>query len=192
MNKPNLARKKIPHLFFGLLLCCTSPLFISCTSSLSLPELRTPGTVLDDVLISQRVKWQLNESLEHEKDERVKVTVYNGIVLLTGQLISEERKETATEIAKGVEQVRAVQNEITTENFRGLIERARDSYLAMVVRSKLIRAKDVDFDKFDLVIDRGTAYLLGYSSKKETERATNIIGLTRGIKQIIRVMEYSD
>ena len=72
------------------------------------------------------------------------------------------------------------------------MERARDSYLASNVRAKLLTAQDVDFDKFDVVIDRGNAYLMGYATKEETGRATEIIRNVRGIKAVIKVMEYAD
>lgn len=156
------------------------------------PDLRTPGTVIDDVLIQQRAAKLLKEELHHEKDERIRVSVYNGIVLLTGQITTEERKQQATAVVENIEHVRAVQNELTTDDFRGVVERARDSYLASTVRAKLLTAPDVDFDKFDVVIDRGKAYLLGYATKEETDRATDIIRNVRGIKAVIKVMEYAD
>ena len=164
----------------------------ACTSSMTAPELRTPGTVIDDVLIQQRAAKLLKEELRHEKDERIRVSVYNGIVLLTGQITTEERKQQATDIVENIEHVRAVQNELTTDDFRGVVERARDSYLASTVRAKLLTAQDVDFDKFDVVIDRRNAYLMGYATKEETDRATDIIRNVRGIKAVIKVMEYAD
>ena len=163
----------------------------SCTSSFTAPDVRTPGTVIDDVLIQKRAAQLLKEELHHEKDERIRVSVFNGIVLLTGQITTEERKQRATAV-ENIEHVRAVQNELTTDDFRGVVERARDSYLASTVRAKLLTAQDVDFDKFDVVIDRGTAYLLGYATKDETDRATDIIRNVRGIKAVIKVMEYAD
>ena len=162
----------------------------SCTSSMTTPELRTPGTVVDDLLIQQQARNLLRDELKHEKDERIRISVYNGIVLLTGQITTEERKQRATDTVEKMEHVRAVQNELTTDNFRGVVERARDSYLASTVRAKLHTAEDVDFDKFNVVIDRGNAYLMGFATKTEADKATQIIRNIRGIKAVIRVMEY--
>ncbi len=162
----------------------------SCTSSMTPPELRTPGTVVDDLLIQQQARNLLRDELQHQKDERIRISVYNGIVLLTGQITTEERKQRATDTVEKMEHVRAVQNELTTDNFRGVVERARDSYLASTVRAKLHTAEDVDFDKFNVVIDRGNAYLMGYATKAEVDKATEIIRNVRGIKAVIRVMEY--
>ena len=156
------------------------------------PELRTPGTVVDDVLIQQRARILLRNELKHEKDERIRVSVYNGIVLLTGQITTEKRKQQANVIVENMELVRAVQNELTTDYFRGVVERVRDSYLASTVRAKLHSAEDVDFNKFHVVIDRGNAYLMGHAMVEETDRATEIIRNVRGIKAVIKVMEYVD
>lgn len=184
--------RSIPKLDFWILLGVACLTLSACTSSMTAPDLRTPGTVIDDVLIQQRAAKLLKEELHHEKDERIRVSVYNGIVLLTGQITTEERKQQATAVVENIEHVRAVQNELTTDDFRGVVERARDSYLASTVRAKLLTAPDVDFDKFDVVIDRGKAYLLGYATKEETDRATDIIRNVRGIKAVIKVMEYAD
>ncbi|MXZ44594.1 MAG: BON domain-containing protein [Gammaproteobacteria bacterium] len=162
----------------------------ACATSMKAPEIRTPGTVVDDAFIQQRAAKLLKEELHHEKDERIRVTVYKGIVLLTGQITTEERKLTATEVVENIEHVRAVQNELTTDDFRGVVERARDSYLASTVRAKLLTAEDVDFDKFNIVIDRGNAYLMGYATVEEADRATEIIRNVRGVKAVIKVMEY--
>ena len=164
----------------------------ACHSSITSPEVRTPGTVVDDVLIQQRAGKLLKEELHHEKDERIRVTVFRGVVLLTGQITTEERKQRATEVVEKIEHVRAVQNELTTDNFRGVVERARDSYLASTVRAKLLTTQNVDFDKFDVVIDRGNAYLMGYATEEEVDRATEIIRNVRGIKAVIKVLEYAE
>lgn len=156
------------------------------------PDLRTPGTVVDDVLIQKRAGKLLREQLDHVKNERIRVSVYNGIVLLTGQITTEERKLQATEVVENIDHVRAVQNELTTEDFRGVVERVRDSYLASRVRAKLLTNQDVDFNKFDIVIDRGNAYLMGFATEEEANRATEIIRNVRGIKAVIRVMEYAE
>ncbi len=188
MSRTRLTSK----LTFCILLGVTYLTLSACTSSMTAPDLRTPGTVVDDVLIQQLAAKLLKEELHHEKDERIRVSVFNGIVLLTGQITTEARKQRATEVVENIEQVRAVQNELTTDDFRGVVERARDSYLASNVRAKLLTAQDVDFDKFDVVIDRGNAYLMGYATKEETGRATEIIRNVRGIKAVIKVMEYAD
>ena len=176
----------------GILLGFSCLILSACTSSMTSPDLRTPGTAIDDVLVQQRARTLLRNELKHEKDERIRVTVYNGIVLLTGQVTTEERKQRASEIVKNIEHVRAVQNELTTDNFRGVVERARDSYLASTVRAKLHSAEDVDFGKFDIVIDRGNAYLMGHATKEEADRAVEIIRIVRGIKAVIKVIEYID
>lgn len=83
---------------------------------------RTTGRYIDDKMLIGKVKGALNDS-EVYKFPDVKVNTYNGTVQLTGFVDTAEQKQKAEEIARNVQGVNAVQNQITmksdTERVRG-------------------------------------------------------------------------
>lgn len=80
-----------------------------CASS---PGSRATGQVLDDGALTARVKTAIarDASLGTAKD--VNVTTYRGVVQLSGFVESEDVARRAEEIAKGVEGVQSVKNDL--------------------------------------------------------------------------------
>ena len=100
---------------------------IGCATGDSDSSERTAGQYIDDKVLVQRVKGALGDSKVYKFDD-VKVNTYKGTVQLSGFVESDEQKKQATEIARNVEGVYNVQNNITlkseTERVRGEADRA--------------------------------------------------------------------
>ena len=73
---------------------------------------RSAGRALDDKMISSKVKGALNDAPVYKFND-VKVATYKGVVQLSGFVDTEEQKQKASEIAKRVEWVGDVVNNIT-------------------------------------------------------------------------------
>ena len=73
---------------------------------------RSSGRVLDDKMITSKVKGALNDARVYKFDD-VKVATYKGVVQLSGFVDTEEQKQKAGEISKRVEWVRDVMNNIS-------------------------------------------------------------------------------
>src|SRR5947207_8583760 len=78
---------------------------------MSTPD-RSAGRVLDDKLIASKVKGALNDARVYKFDD-VRVATYKGVVQLSGFVDTEEQKQKAGEIAKRVDWVRDVVNNIS-------------------------------------------------------------------------------
>ena len=165
-------------------------LIAGCSSSISQPELRTPGTYVDDVLLSNKIKAAILKELRPLDQERLRVSVYNGVVLLTGQLNTEERKQIAGKTAANVARIRALQNEISTEPIRSILGRTSDSFLSTMIRGKLANDPLVSLDRLDIIVDKGVVYLLGTVSREEGELAANLVSKVRGVGRVVKVFEY--
>ena len=73
---------------------------------------RTSGRVMDDRLVKGRVKDALSDSPVY-KFPHVDVITYNGIVQLNGFVHREEQKAVASDMARSIEGVREVINNIS-------------------------------------------------------------------------------
>src|SRR5687767_4811684 len=73
---------------------------------------RSSGRVLDDRMVKSRVKSALEDSPVY-KFPHVAVTTYNGTVQLNGFVHRDEQKAVAAEMARGIEGVREVINNIS-------------------------------------------------------------------------------
>lgn len=80
---------------------------------LSTPD-RSAGRVLDDKMITSKVKGALDGSPVYKFDD-VKVATYKGVVQLSGFVDTEDQRRKAGDVSKRVEWVREVVNNITVK-----------------------------------------------------------------------------
>ena len=74
---------------------------------------RTTGTQIDDETLEFKVENAVEKDAQIKAEGRVNAVSYNGRVLLIGQVPNSDVKDTATALAKGVEGVNEVYNELT-------------------------------------------------------------------------------
>ena len=84
---------------------------LAMAGCISTPD-RSAGRVLDDKMIASKVKGALNDAKIFKFDD-VKVATYKGVVQLSGFVDTDEQKQKAGEIAKRVDWVRDVVNNIS-------------------------------------------------------------------------------
>lgn len=104
-----------------------STAFVGCATSndRESSHKRTAGQYIDDKVLVQKVRSALGDN-DVYKFPDVKVNTYKGTVQLTGFVDSVEQKTKAEEIARNVQGVMNVQNNITmkadTERVRGTVD----------------------------------------------------------------------
>jgi len=150
---------------------------------------RTVGAITEDQGIELKTAGRIEEKV---KDAHINVTSYNRAVLLTGEVPSETAKADAERIARAVENVRNVLNELQVAGNSSLQARTNDT----VLTSK-VKARFVDSGKFSplhvkVVTENGTVYLLGLVKKQEATEATEVARTTGGVRKVVRVFEYLD
>jgi osmotically-inducible protein OsmY len=78
---------------------------------------RSTGEYIDDQTLNLRVKSALGDHAEYKFGD-VNVTSFRGTVQLSGFVNTSDQKSTAARIAKGVEGVKDVENNITVKDVR--------------------------------------------------------------------------
>jgi len=98
----------------------------------------------------------------------VNVYSYKSVVLLTGDVPTKELRELAGETARSVNRVRLVYNELIVGASGGFLDRAEDSLLGTKIKSKLFAYKDID------------------------EKITDVVRKQKGVRKVVRAIEYID
>ena len=86
--------------------------FMALTGCMSSNSERSAGRQLDDRIVNSKVKDALDDAPVYKFPE-VRVMTYGGVVQLSGFVSSEEQKSKAAELAKRVEGVHEVINNIS-------------------------------------------------------------------------------
>jgi osmotically-inducible protein OsmY len=150
---------------------------------------RTVGTMTEDQGIELRAASRINEKY---RDAHINVTSYNRMVLLTGEAPDAAARSNIEKIARAVENVRGVYNEIQVAGNSSLSARANDSYLTSKVKARFVDARKFSALHVKVVTEAGTVYLMGLVNRQEANDATEITRTTGGVQRVVRVFEYLD
>lgn len=150
---------------------------------------RTVGTITEDQGIELKSASRIGEKV---KDAHINVTSFNRVVLLTGEVPTEAAKGDAERIARAVENVRNVHNELQVAGNSSLQARTSDSVLTSKVKARFVDGKSFNPLHVKVVSEAGAVYLMGMVKKQEAADATEIARTTGGARKVVRVFEYLD
>lgn len=174
----------------SLVLCGCAPILIGSAAvggTAVAVDRRTVGDVTNDGVIETKASVQLARA--NFSSSHITVTAYEGRVLLTGEVGSEDDKEKAGEIVKSINGVTTVFNELAVMNNVPFTTRMNDSLTASKVRAALLDNKDVTLTSLKVTVDRGIAYLMGTVTKQEADIITAITAKVPGVVKVVTLME---
>lgn len=147
-------------------------------------EERSIGTIIDDSWISTKVKTKMISD-EFVKSRYIDVDVLNGVVFLVGVVESESQKRMAGDIARGVEGVRHVENQLMVgKTSAGQI--LDDTVLSSKIKTELIKSPNVQSTNIDVDTTNNVVTLTGIvESVKEKDTALYIAHKVAGNRRIV-------
>jgi len=145
---------------------------------------RSLGTQVDDALITTKVKTRLIED-PVTKARKIDVDTVNGVVTLTGLVDSEREIERALEIARGVEGVKKVVNNLRVGK-RSLGAYLSDKEITMKIKAKFLADPEIKALSIDVDTLNGVVTLTGVVEREEQkERAVRLARSVEGVRQVV-------
>lgn len=188
------------HALVSLLMLAAFPLLHGCAavavggaaagSVMVAQDRRTVGTMTEDEGIELKATSRIRE--RYKDGIHVNVTSYNRTVLLTGEVPDAGARAEVERIARGVENVRGVYNEVIVAGVSSYTARSNDAILTSKVKGRFLDANKFNTLHVKVVTENGVVYLLGLVSKQEAADATEIARTTSGVQKVVRVFEYLD
>lgn len=151
---------------------------------------RSFGTVWDDQMTESRAKRVIREAHGDLVDAHVNVTTFNGVVLLTGQVSSDEMKQLAGKVVSELRHVKTVHNELEVAGPTSMVARSNDTWLTTKVKTSLLVDNEISGNRIKVVTEDGVVYLLGLVTRDEAEVAVDRARQTYGVQKIVKVFEY--
>ncbi|WP_413663022.1 BON domain-containing protein [Microbulbifer sp. CNSA002] len=154
------------------------------------PGERSFGTYIDDQRIETVTTVNINKAHPDLKTSNININSFNGVVLLTGQVPSQELRLLAGRTAEQVQNVRQVYNEIQVRGKVTLLASTSDTWLTTKVKSNLFANKEVDSGRIKIVTENGVVYLMGLLTPAEAERAAEVTRSVGGVQKVVKAVEY--
>ncbi len=172
--------------------CATAVVTGGATGAALVHDRRSTGSVIDDQGIEFKASYELFNNEEIYDQSHINVTSYNGIVLITGEILTEELKQKVTAEIKAIPKVRHIHNELIIAAPSALPSRSSDTWITSKIKSKLTTAGDVDPFYIKVVTEHGVVYLMGMVTRAEADRAVEITSTSAGVQRVIKIFEYID
>lgn len=173
----------------GILSAC-APVVVggaAATTTAVIVDRRTVGEQMDDKTIEFKVASNIRGILPD--NARVNNIAYAGLVILTGDVPTENLKQQAAAKTKEVERVKRVINEIRVGDVTPLSVRTNDTWITSKVKTALLNAEQVPFRTILTTTERGNVYLLGRVTENEANRATHVASTVDGVNRVVKAFE---
>jgi len=151
---------------------------------------RNTNTLVDDNLIEIKISEHLYDDALLGPKIHINVTSYNGVVLLTGEVLSSAARERAIEVARRQDKVRRIHNEIRVADLSSFSSRTTDTWITSKVKTQMITAKNFDATKVKVVTEARTVYLMGLVTPDLGNQAAEIARHISGVQQVVKLFEY--
>lgn len=157
------------------------------TAAIMADDRRTTGIYIED----ENIEWKaLGRLGEKYKGAHVNSTSYNRMVLLTGEVPSDEMKAQLTEEIRSIPSVVAVKNELQVAGASSLAARGNDAVITTSVKGRMINNGKFSPNHVKVVTEAGIVYLMGLVSQAEGDAAAEIARTTSGVRGVVKVFEY--
>jgi len=155
---------------------------------------RSTGTQIDDETLEFKVYDAITKDEQIKAEGRVVVVSYSNRLLLIGQVPTDIAKETATNLAKGVEGVNpeTIFNEMTVGPVIDLTQRSKDSWITSQVKSKMLVDSAVKTTDVKVITENNQVFLMGNLTQQQGNAAAEIARNISGVTRVVKVFKYLD
>lgn len=155
------------------------------------PTERTAGARVEDQSIETKVIVNMKSQEPAFRQANFDVISHNGVVLLVGQVESNDLKNKASEIASTASaKIKRIHNELEVAGKTGLLARSNDSWIATKVRTILLANNEVPSGQVRVIAENGAIYLMGMIDQAGGDNAARLARNVSGVTKVVKVFEY--
>lgn len=155
------------------------------------PTERTAGARVEDQSIETKVIVNMKSQEPAFRQANFDVISHNGVVLLVGQVASEDLKNRASEIAsQASSKIKRIHNELEVAGKTSLLARSNDTWIATKVRTLMLTNDDVPSGQVRVIAENGAIYLMGMIDQTGGDNAARLARNVSGVTRVVKVFEY--
>lgn len=153
---------------------------------------RSVGAMFDDSSIETSIRVNLDAEDEGLKKAHINIVSFNGVVLLIGQVPTQDLKNLATRVANTRTRVKTVHNELEVTEASSFLSRSNDALLTTKLKTLMLADPTVSGMRIKVVTENGVVYLMGLVTQQEANLAVELVSGASGVSKVVRAFEYID
>lgn len=151
---------------------------------------RTLSKTLEDTKISNKIVNQIRGVPALRDTSHIEVSVFNHIVLLTGETPTPDLRQQAESIARSTPDVSRVYNQITVQGPTSSLTRTSDSWITTKIKGEMLATEDLKSGNIKVVTENGTVYLMGSVNREQADIAVDIARQVSGVQKVVKIFQY--
>ena len=194
MRNLNIHKKRWPLLallpYLCLSGCISGPVIVAGVAGTGAANSAGSSVPIEQQYTDLGIRSKIYTILNNTKGlngANVEVTVFNGIVLLLGQVPSAAIRQSIATQASALQGVTIVYNQLRVGPNEPFTQFTNDSWITSKVLTNLTTAKGVNPLHFKVVTQADIVYLMGQVTAAEGDAATKVAAQTSGVKQVIQI-----
>jgi osmotically-inducible protein OsmY len=136
-----------------------------------------------DSLVERRIEENFGETLH------VNATVFNGVLLLTGEVPTPELRKSLNELLKLTPNVKRVIDETKQIPISATQWQLNDAAMTTKVKSRLTNTEAFHIAHIKVISEGNDIYLMGRVAQKEADAAIDIARNTTGVNRVVNAFE---
>ena len=177
--------------------CAAVVVGAAVATGVAVHDRRSVGTVIDDNVLELQVREAIHEGDTFQDRTRIKVSAFNGWVLLAGEVPYKDLIEEATTRASSVDGVQRLFNELAVAERASFGEASNDRWIAGRVKASFTGVRGLpgfDPTRVSVTATRGVVYLQGLVSQAESDAVIEQARTVRGVEREVTLFDlsYSD
>ena len=153
---------------------------------------RTMGAKLNDNEIETAAKVNIKKADPQLENAHVNIDSFNGIVLLTGQVASDELRNLVADTVYKLNPVREIHNELVVSEPTDFAARAKDTWISTKIKAQLLADSETESRRVHFVTENQAVFLMGIVTHAEADRIVNMVSHTADVQKVVKVFEYVD
>lgn len=152
---------------------------------------RTLSNTYQDTRIANKIAAKIKGDIALRNDH-IDITVFNRIVLLTGQTETVEKRQKAEELARSTPEVSRIYNQITLQGPTSTLTRTSDSWVTTKIKGQMLATEDLKSSSIKVVTENGVVYLMGIVTREQADIAVNIARQVSGVQKVVKIFQYTN
>lgn len=167
------------------LLICILPLFLMLQGCASMLQRSGISTYYSDSNIKFAIVTRYKRVPGLYKYNHIVPTVYEGTVLLAGQVMQANQRIEAEKIIKGIPGIKRIYNELEVSGPTSTLTRSSDSWITSRVKADMVFTKGLESRNVKIVTENGVVYLMGTVTPKQSKLASTVARKVPGVQKVV-------
>lgn len=153
---------------------------------------RNTEALLNDNTIGKEINYKIEHDHTLQQNSRIKVAVFNRVVLLVGQVPDAQIGQQVYQVAMSIKDVKRVYNQLEVHPTISFVQQSDDALITSKVKSMMLATKNLHSTQIKVVTENKIVYLMGIVTRGQAALAANIASHITGVTKVIEVFEYEE